>query len=84
MNRSVFALQQVARRTFCGSARRQVENRVPQNQRRFQEDNGIPVYLKGGTVDGLLYRFTMALTVFGGAYAVYELVKAAYPQKKKN
>uniref|UniRef100_A0A671MPX1 Cytochrome c oxidase subunit 7A2, mitochondrial n=1 Tax=Sinocyclocheilus anshuiensis TaxID=1608454 RepID=A0A671MPX1_9TELE len=31
----------------------------------FQEDNGMPVHLKGGTTDALLYRATMALTVFG-------------------
>lgn len=31
----------------------------------LQEDNGIPVHLKGGTADALLYRTTMALTVLG-------------------
>lgn len=30
-----------------------------------QEDNGMPVHLKGGTGDALLYRATMAMTVFG-------------------
>ncbi|KAL6047002.1 hypothetical protein STEG23_037400, partial [Scotinomys teguina] len=29
----------------------------------FEEDNGIPVHLKGGAADALLYRLTMALTV---------------------
>ncbi|XP_057678909.1 cytochrome c oxidase subunit 7A2, mitochondrial [Corythoichthys intestinalis] len=82
MNRSIFALQQVARRSFCGSARRSVENQVPKNQKVFQEDNGIPVHLKGGTADALLYRATMTLTVFGVGYVLYELVKAANPQKK--
>uniref|UniRef100_A0A7N8YLU5 Cytochrome c oxidase subunit 7A2, mitochondrial n=1 Tax=Mastacembelus armatus TaxID=205130 RepID=A0A7N8YLU5_9TELE len=76
------ALQQVARRTVSTSARRPVENKVPQNQKLFQEDNGIPVHLKGGTSDALLYRATMALTVVGVGYVVYELVKAAFPQKK--
>uniref|UniRef100_A0A3B3ZVU4 Cytochrome c oxidase subunit 7A2, mitochondrial n=1 Tax=Periophthalmus magnuspinnatus TaxID=409849 RepID=A0A3B3ZVU4_9GOBI len=45
------------------------------------EDNGMPVHLKGGSADALLYRTTMVLTVMG--YVVYELVKAAYPQKKE-
>ncbi|XP_061757371.1 cytochrome c oxidase subunit 7A2, mitochondrial [Nerophis ophidion] len=82
MNRGVFALQQVARRTFCNSARRQVENKVPKNQKLFQEDNGLPVHLKGGMGDALLYRTTMTLTVVGVGYVLYTLVKAAYPQKK--
>ncbi|XP_034755307.1 cytochrome c oxidase subunit 7A2, mitochondrial [Etheostoma cragini] len=82
MNRHIFALQQVARRTISSSVRRQVDNKVPQKQKMFQEDNGMPVHLKGGTSDALLYRTTMALTVLGAGYVVYELVKAAFPQKK--
>ncbi len=31
----------------------------------LQEDNGMPVHLKGGSADALLYRTTMALTVLG-------------------
>ncbi|XP_025998995.1 cytochrome c oxidase subunit 7A2b isoform X1 [Astatotilapia calliptera] len=47
-----------------------------------QEDNGMPVHLKGGSADALLYRTTMALTVLGVGYVLFELVKAAFPQKK--
>ncbi|XP_008292861.1 cytochrome c oxidase subunit 7A2, mitochondrial-like [Stegastes partitus] len=82
MFRNVLALQQVARRTICSSARRQVENKVPQNQKHFQDDNGLPVHLKGGTSDAVLYATTMMLTAVGVGYVVYELVQAAYPQKK--
>ncbi|XP_034383144.1 cytochrome c oxidase subunit 7A2, mitochondrial-like [Cyclopterus lumpus] len=82
MNRHIFALQQVARRTIGSSARRQVDNKVPQKQKAFQEDNGLPIHLKGGTADAVLYRTTMALTMLGAGYVVYELLKAAYPQKK--
>uniref|UniRef100_A0A665VJR6 Cytochrome c oxidase subunit 7A2 n=1 Tax=Echeneis naucrates TaxID=173247 RepID=A0A665VJR6_ECHNA len=64
MYRHVFALQQVARRTITSSARRE-RNRVPEKQKLFQEDNGLPVHLKGGATDALLYRATMGLTVFG-------------------
>ncbi|CAJ1077706.1 hypothetical protein FQN60_015491 [Xyrichtys novacula] len=78
MNRQII----VARRTIFSSVRRQVDNKVPQKQKVFQEDNGIPVHLKGGTVDALLYRTTMMLTVLGTGYVVYELVTAAFPQKK--
>ncbi|XP_068565205.1 cytochrome c oxidase subunit 7A2b [Cebidichthys violaceus] len=82
MNRSIFALQQVARRTISSSVRRQVDNKVPQNQKMFQEDNGLPIHLKGGSGDAVLYRTTMALTILGVGFVVYELVKAAFPQKK--
>ncbi len=30
-----------------------------------QEDNGMPIHLKGGSKDAVLYRATMTLTVFG-------------------
>ncbi|XP_041814710.1 cytochrome c oxidase subunit 7A2, mitochondrial [Chelmon rostratus] len=83
MYRHIFALQQVARRTISSSARRQVENKVPQKQKLFQEDNDMPIHLKGGTSDALLYRTTMVLTVLGTGYVVYEVVKAAFPQKKE-
>ncbi|KAL6095485.1 cytochrome c oxidase subunit 7A2, mitochondrial-like [Pungitius pungitius] len=82
MNRHIFALHQVARRTFSSCARRQVENKVPQKQKMFQEDNGLPIHLKGGPGDAILYRTTMVLTILGAGFVVYELVKAAFPQKK--
>ncbi|XP_072320482.1 cytochrome c oxidase subunit 7A2, mitochondrial-like [Eucyclogobius newberryi] len=74
-------LQGLAGRSFCSSAARH-GNKVPHKQKLFQEDNGMPVHLKGGTSDALLYRTTMVLTVLGAGYVVYELVKAAFPQKK--
>ncbi|XP_029903010.1 cytochrome c oxidase subunit 7A2, mitochondrial [Myripristis murdjan] len=82
MYRHILALQQVSRRSISSAARRRLENKVPEKQRAFQEDNGMPVHLKGGGSDALLYRTTMALTVLGAGYVVYELVMAAYPQKK--
>ncbi|KFO36080.1 Filamin-A-interacting protein 1 [Fukomys damarensis] len=45
------------------------------------EDNDIPVHLKGGVADGLLYRATMFLTVGGTAYAIYQLAVASFPKK---
>uniref|UniRef100_A0AAY4CUR5 Cytochrome c oxidase subunit 7A2a n=1 Tax=Denticeps clupeoides TaxID=299321 RepID=A0AAY4CUR5_9TELE len=46
------------------------------------EDNGMPVHLKGGTTDALLYRATMTLTVLGTGYVLYSLFDAAQPKKK--
>ncbi|XP_028858385.1 cytochrome c oxidase subunit 7A2b [Denticeps clupeoides] len=74
-------LLEVSRRTLTTSARRQV-NKVPEKQRIFQENNGVPVHLKGGAGDAILYRSTMALTVLGTGYALYELISAALPKKK--
>nr|XP_019967304.1 PREDICTED: cytochrome c oxidase subunit 7A2, mitochondrial-like [Paralichthys olivaceus] len=54
----------LAGRAFSSSAR-QLRNRVPEAQKIFQADNGLPVHLKGGTGDALLYRATMTLTVAG-------------------
>ncbi|NXE74625.1 CX7A2 oxidase, partial [Cochlearius cochlearius] len=59
------SLRQVSQRTISTASRRQFENRVPEKQKLFQEDNGIPVHLKGGVMDALLYRVTTGLAVFG-------------------
>ncbi|XP_055042009.1 cytochrome c oxidase subunit 7A2b [Misgurnus anguillicaudatus] len=83
MFRHITSLQQVFRRQISASVRRQLENKVPMKQKIFQEANGMPVHLKGGLGDTVLYRATMGLTVLGAAFAVYELVKAAVPQKNQ-
>ncbi|KAM8778557.1 cytochrome c oxidase subunit 7A2, mitochondrial isoform 1-T1 [Rhynchonycteris naso] len=62
MLRNVLALRLIAQRTISTASRRQIENKVPEKQKLFQEDNGIPVHLKGGVADALLYRATMILT----------------------
>ncbi|XP_063040584.1 cytochrome c oxidase subunit 7A2, mitochondrial-like [Engraulis encrasicolus] len=81
MYRNLMALRHISRRTVSSTSRRQVENKVPSQQKHFQEDNGIPIHLKGGTKDALLYRTTMTLTILGSAYVVYELFSAASPKK---
>ncbi|KAK2503432.1 hypothetical protein MC885_016526 [Smutsia gigantea] len=67
------ALRQIARRTIGTTSRRQFENKVPEKQKLFQEDNGIPVHLKGGVADALLYRATMVLTVGGKTFGMLGL-----------
>ncbi|XP_069788430.1 cytochrome c oxidase subunit 7A2b isoform X2 [Narcine bancroftii] len=76
------AFQQLSQRSFSTASRRRVVNRVPEKQKIFQEDNGIPVHLKGGFGDAVLYRLTMALTAGGTVYVLYQLVNIAFPQKK--
>ncbi|KAG2471077.1 CX7A2 oxidase, partial [Polypterus senegalus] len=68
-------------RSFSTTGNNFVKNKVPQNQKIFQEDNGIPVHIKGGTVDVLLYRFTMAITVAGTGFSLYWLLIASLPKK---
>uniref|UniRef100_A0A8C2WUT8 Cytochrome c oxidase subunit 7A1, mitochondrial n=1 Tax=Cyclopterus lumpus TaxID=8103 RepID=A0A8C2WUT8_CYCLU len=71
----------LASRAFSSSAR-QLRNKVPEFQKIFQEDNGLPVHIKGGTFDVLLYRATMTLTLGGTCYSVYWLLFASMPQRK--
>ncbi|XP_005073758.1 cytochrome c oxidase subunit 7A2, mitochondrial [Mesocricetus auratus] len=82
MLRNLLALRQVTQRTISTTSRRHFENKVSEKQKLFQEDNGIPVHLKGGTSDALLYRLTMALTLGGTVYAIYQLAMASFPKKQ--
>ncbi|NXD89906.1 CX7A2 oxidase, partial [Chaetorhynchus papuensis] len=75
------ALRQISQRTISTASRRQLENRVSEHQKLFQEDNGLPVHLKGGTMDALLYRTTAGLTVCGTVYALYFLLISSLPKK---
>ncbi|NWZ96487.1 CX7A2 oxidase, partial [Nesospiza acunhae] len=74
------ALRQISQRTISTASRRLV-NRVSENQKLFQEDNGLPVHLKGGAKDSLLYRTTAGLTLFGTMYTVYYLLVSSMPKK---
>ncbi|XP_038661632.1 cytochrome c oxidase subunit 7A2, mitochondrial-like [Scyliorhinus canicula] len=80
--RGLRAFQQLSQRTFSTAACRRVANKVPEKQKIFQADNGMPIHLKGGVMDALLYRLTMGLTVAGTVYVVYELFTIALPKKK--
>ncbi|CAL8367835.1 cytochrome c oxidase subunit 7A-related protein, mitochondrial [Gadus morhua] len=56
-------------------------NRVPALQKMFQKADGIPVHLKRGVMDKMLYRTTMGLTIGGALYCVMALYIAAQPRK---
>ncbi|KAH0622093.1 hypothetical protein JD844_024068 [Phrynosoma platyrhinos] len=83
MLRNLWALRQISKNTISTASRRQITNKVPEYQKLFQEDNGIPVYLKGGVMDTLLYRLTMTLSLAGTGYVLYVLFNAAMPKKNK-
>ncbi|ELK23903.1 Cytochrome c oxidase subunit 7A2, mitochondrial [Myotis davidii] len=58
------------------------EQRMANTLGNLDEDDGIPVHLKGGIADALLYRATMILTVGGTIYAIYQLALASFPKKQ--
>ncbi|XP_040207457.1 cytochrome c oxidase subunit 7A-related protein, mitochondrial [Rana temporaria] len=60
-----------------------IKNRVPELQKLFQKPDGIPVHLKGGYSDRLLYRTTMALALGGTVYCIIALFIASQPKKNK-
>ncbi|XP_062981629.1 cytochrome c oxidase subunit 7A-related protein, mitochondrial [Elgaria multicarinata webbii] len=59
------------------------KNRVPLLQKLFQKPDGLPVHLKRGVPDQLLYRTTMALTIGGTIYCLIALYMAAFPERQK-
>ncbi|KAF7643642.1 hypothetical protein LDENG_00235820 [Lucifuga dentata] len=57
-------------------------NKVPDLQKVFQRSDGLPVHLKRGLMDRLLYRTTMGLTIGGTLYCLVALYIAAQPSNK--
>ncbi|XP_029983233.1 cytochrome c oxidase subunit 7A2, mitochondrial-like [Sphaeramia orbicularis] len=79
MYRHFMGICRLSRRSISSSARQQVDNTVKSKQ-LFQEDNCLPTHLKGGSKDALLYRTTMAVTVFGSGFVLFELFNASMPK----
>ncbi|XP_046891872.1 cytochrome c oxidase subunit 7A2, mitochondrial [Hypomesus transpacificus] len=71
----------LASRAFTTSSRH-MKNKVAEAQKLFQEDNGLPVHIKGGTTDVLLYRLTMTITIAGTGFSLYWLLVACQPKGK--
>ncbi|ETE68707.1 Cytochrome c oxidase subunit 7A2, mitochondrial [Ophiophagus hannah] len=81
MFRTLLAVRQVAQNPINFASRRQLASRIAEKQKHFQEDNGIPVHLKNGIPDSMLYRITMAVSVFGVGYALYYVYEIGKPKK---
>ncbi|XP_063169062.1 cytochrome c oxidase subunit 7A2, mitochondrial [Candoia aspera] len=82
MLRNLLALRQITQKPINAVSRRQITNRIAEKQKLFQENNDLPVHLKGGTTDMLLYRLTMAFSVFGVGYLLYNFYEVG--KSKKN
>uniref|UniRef100_UPI00358F925E cytochrome c oxidase subunit 7A2, mitochondrial-like n=1 Tax=Myxine glutinosa TaxID=7769 RepID=UPI00358F925E len=75
--RALMMLGRVTHRGICTTQRRALRNKVPELQKLFQKDNDVPVHLKGGPKDVLLYGTTMSVSVLGVGcvfYAIYQLL----------
>ncbi|XP_034287774.1 cytochrome c oxidase subunit 7A2, mitochondrial [Pantherophis guttatus] len=81
MFRTLLTVRQVAQSPINFASRRQLANRIVEKQKHFQEDNGLPVHLKNGMPDALLYRTTMALCLVGIGYVFYNLYEIGKPKK---
>ncbi|KAG9484414.1 cytochrome c oxidase subunit 7A-related protein, mitochondrial [Eleutherodactylus coqui] len=58
------------------------KNKVPELQKLFQKPDGIPVHLKRGFPDRLLYRTTFVLTVGGVIHCLIALYMLGQPKKE--
>ncbi|XP_026082053.1 cytochrome c oxidase subunit 7A1, mitochondrial [Carassius auratus] len=77
----LLSISRLASRAFSTTVR-QMKNKVPERQKVFLEDNGLPVHIKGGTTDVLLYRLTMTITIVGTGFSCYWLLVASMPRRK--
>uniref|UniRef100_A0A8D2HML8 Cytochrome c oxidase subunit 7A1, mitochondrial n=1 Tax=Urocitellus parryii TaxID=9999 RepID=A0A8D2HML8_UROPR len=70
--------------TVCPWAERGGDSsrRGGRRMRALRADNDLPVHLKGGATDNILYRLTMMLTLGGSVYSLYCLGWASFPHKK--
>nr|CAD7444989.1 unnamed protein product [Timema bartmani] len=55
--------------------------RIKRKQEKFQQDDGVPVYLKGGILDKFLYQATMGLSVIGLGLVLHTIYEMAVPKK---
>ncbi|CAH2244760.1 uncharacterized protein LOC120627435 [Pararge aegeria] len=59
-----------------------VNETIRKQQELFQKDNDVPVHLKGGPFDALLYRLTMLLCIVGLAGIGHTIYGHAVPKKQ--
>ncbi|KAJ8414566.1 hypothetical protein AAFF_G00037680 [Aldrovandia affinis] len=78
--RHLQSVQHLVVRAF-NTTSRQMRNKVLEHQKLLQ-DNDLPVHIKGGTVDVLLYRFTMTISLGGTGLSFYWLLTACQPRNK--
>ncbi|KAM8952360.1 cytochrome c oxidase subunit 7A1, mitochondrial-like [Pelodytes ibericus] len=70
-------------KSFSSSTQARIQNRVIEKQKIFQADNDLPVHIKGGTIDVILFRITMASSIAGTCLSLFELFNASRPKQGK-
>ncbi|XP_077493508.1 cytochrome c oxidase subunit 7A1, mitochondrial-like [Amblyomma americanum] len=55
---------------------------IKELQKQFTVDDGVPVYLKGGKIDSILYQTTLAVSALAVATCFYTLYGLIYKHKK--
>ncbi|CAG9785505.1 unnamed protein product [Diatraea saccharalis] len=58
-----------------------VPESIRKQQEQFQKEDDVPVFLKGGPMDGILYRLTMALCIVGLIGVGHTVYIHAVPKK---
>jgi len=61
-----------------------MSKRMLDNYAKFQKDDGVPVHLKGGFRDQVLYYSTVAICTFGLFEMFRNFYIMAFPQKKED
>lgn len=55
---------------------------IKELQKQFSKDDGVPVYLKGGPMDKIMYQFTLGLTCVTLGMCFYNMYHLIYRQAK--
>ncbi|XP_018573711.1 cytochrome c oxidase subunit 7A1, mitochondrial [Anoplophora glabripennis] len=63
------------------SSKRFLSDSLKNKFTKFQIEDGIPVYLKGGFADKILFGISSTLCAFGIADGIYFLLSMAFPKK---
>lgn len=54
--------------------------KLKEKQRHYQQDDGLPIFLKGGTSDRVLFYFTIGLAGFGLTNVIAYIYQSAFPK----
>ncbi|XP_066262425.1 cytochrome c oxidase subunit 7A2, mitochondrial-like [Euwallacea similis] len=75
---SLVKLCQLTRTYSTEASRATVRQALQKRQQLFQQDNGVPVHLKGGYFDSILYRGTVVSAFAGFVYSLYSYYLIKY------
>ncbi|KAJ8914903.1 hypothetical protein NQ315_016057 [Exocentrus adspersus] len=90
MSSAVCALKTLYKQSIPGQStsyasqysRRYLSDNLKKKYEQFQRQDGIPVYLKGGLSDRILFLLSAALCVIGVVDGTYTMMLMAFPKKK--